>query len=242
MKLDVLAFAAHPDDVEMGMGGTAIKLCRQGLSLGIVDYTKGEMGTRGSKELRMEEAASASEIMGLAVRENLNQPDGKIRPKEEYVRMAVQMIRKYRPEIIFATYFVDRHPDHEGCGQIIKEAMFQTGLPKYETELDGVKQEAYRPRKLFYYMMTYEFTPSFIVDITDTFETKMKAIRAYKSQVYDPDSTEPETLISQPGFFQIFEARARNFGLRIRKEMGEAFYTEEGIEMDLAHFVKNKTL
>lgn len=241
MKLDALAFAAHPDDVEMGMGGTAAKLCRQGLSLGIVDFTKGEMGTRGTKELRMEEAETASQIIGIKIRENLDQPDGGIRPIEEYVKMAVQMIRKYRPEIIFATYFVDRHPDHEGCGQIIKEAMFQTGLPKYITELDGVEQVAYRPRKLFYYMMTYEFVPSFIVDITETFDTKMEAIRAYKSQVYDPESTEPETLISQPGFFKIFEARARNFGLRIRKEMGEAFFTEEGIEMDLANFVNSKT-
>ncbi len=236
MKLDVLAFAAHPDDVEMGMGATMIKLFKNGLSTGIIDFTKGELATRGTKEIRMEEAAAASKILGLSVRENLNLPDGKLTIKEEYVKLAVQMIRKYKPEIIFATYFVDRHPDHEACGELIKKAMFMSGLPKYESEYEGKKQEAYRPKKIFYYMMTYDFPPTFIVDVTETFNLKMEAIKCYKSQIYNPESDEPQTLISQKGFFEIFESRARVYGLKIRKEFGEAFFAEEPIEYFFENF------
>lgn len=237
MKLDVVAFGAHPDDVEMGMGGTLAKLIKDGADAGIVDFTQGETATRGTKETRRVEADEASKILGLKCRENLKLPDGQIRPDKEYVLEIVKMIRKYKPEIIFATYYHDRHPDHEGAGQIVKEAMFLSGLPKVETEYDGKKQEAYRPKKLFFYMMTYDFEPSFIVDITDTFETKMDSIKAYKTQVYDPDSKEPETLISQPAFFKMFEARARNYGFKIRKEFGEAFFAEENIELDLKSYL-----
>ncbi|MFA8343893.1 MAG: bacillithiol biosynthesis deacetylase BshB1 [Rhodothermaceae bacterium] len=237
MKLDVVAFGAHPDDVEMGMGGTIAKLIRQGMDVGIVDFTQGETATRGTKETRTAESMAASEILGLKCRENLKLPDGQIRPDKNYVMEIVKMIRKYKPEIIFATYYHDRHPDHEGAGQIVKEAMFLAGLPKVETTCDGEEQKAYRPKKLFFYMMTYDFEPSFIVDISDTFETKMESIKAYKTQVFDPNSKEPETLISQPAFFKMFEARARNYGFKIRKEFGEAFFAEENIELDLSSYI-----
>lgn len=242
MKLDVLAFAAHPDDVEMGMGGTISKLTSQGLKVGIVDFTKGEMGTRGNEELRMEEAARALSILKLTKRDNLSLPDGSIRPNPDFVKLAVQKIREYKPEIIFANYFIDRHPDHEGCGKIIKEAMFLSGLPKYETKLNKTKQEAYRPKQLFYYMMTTEFSPKFIIDISGHFQNKMEAIKAFSSQIYNPEkeNKEPETFISQPSFFKIFEARARHYGFLIRKEFGEAFYCDEEIELDLLNYLHKR--
>lgn len=237
MELDVLAFAAHPDDVEMGMGGTIAKLAKQGLKTGIVDYTKGELGTRGTPELRMVEAGKSAGILKLAIRDNLGYMDGEIRPDKNLVMEAVKKIRQYRPKIVFANYFVDRHPDHEGCGKIIKEAMFFAGLPKYVTELNREIQEAYRPQKLFFYMMTYEFEPKFIVDISDTFLLKMASIEAFASQIFNPESTEPETFISQPSFYRIFEARARHFGFLIRKEFGEAFYCEEELEYNFENIL-----
>lgn len=237
MELDILAFAAHPDDVEMGMGGTIAKYANQGLKIGIVDFTKGELGTRGNAELRMQEADVSTKILNIAVRENLNFKDGEIRPEKELVNEAIKRIRYYKPKIVFANYFVDRHPDHEGLGKIIREAMFFSGLPKYETKFKDEIQAAYRPSKLFFYMMSYEFKPSFIVDISDSFETKMDSILAYSSQVYNPESDEPETFISRPSFLKIFEARARHFGFLIRKEYGEAFFCEEDIDYDLNYLL-----
>lgn len=238
MKLDALIFAAHPDDVELSIGGTVAKLTDKGLKVGVIDLTQGEMGTRGTVETRYAEAGEASKIMNLTLRDNMKLPDGKLRLNEDYVKVVVEQIRKYQPNIIMAPYFVDRHPDHEGAGKIVKEAFFTSGLQKFVTQLDGVKQDFYRPKKLYYYMQTYEFKPSFVVDISEYLETKMKAVRAYGTQFYDPNSTEPETLISSKNFIQYLEARAKVFGLRIRKEYGEPFICEEDIELDLVHHLK----
>jgi len=232
MNIDILIFTAHPDDAEISIGGTIAKLVKQNRTVGIIDLTKGELGTRGSAETREMEAENASAILGIAIRDNLNIPDGKVKPSQEYIEKVIVQIRKYKPQIIFAPYFNDRHPDHIGTGQIVKEAMFLSGLPKIETTENDTLQDAYRPKKLFYFMMTYEFEPAFIVDISKTLETKIKAIKAFKTQFYDPNSNAPETFISKPDFIRNIEARAKFYGFQIRKEFGEPFYSEEKIEMN----------
>ncbi len=239
MKLDVLVFAAHPDDAELSMGGTIAKFSGEGLKVGIADFTQGELGTRGTPETREQEANSASEILGITVRENLALKDGEIKAEKDAMLKVVNLIRKYTPAIIFAPYSNDRHPDHIGASALVKQAMFFSGLPKIETFDNGKLQTAYRPKKLFYFMQTYQFDPKFIVDISNTFETKMKSVYAYGSQFYNPESKEPETFISQPKFVKYLEARARVYGFQIGKEYGEPFYCEEEIELDLIGLLKN---
>jgi N-acetylglucosamine malate deacetylase 1 len=237
MILDVIVFAAHPDDAELSVGGTIAKYSKAGYKVGIIDLTRGELGTRGSAEIRMTEAANAAKILKLAHRENLEFRDGSIKSNEVYLKTIITKIRKYKPQIIFAPYFNDRHPDHIGTSQLVKEAMFCSGLPKIETEDGGQPQTAYRPRKLFYFMQTYEFEPSFIVDISSTFKTKMESVYAYGTQFHNPESTEPETFISQPIFLKFLEARAQYFGFKIGKEYGEAFFCEEEIEMNITELL-----
>lgn len=237
MILDMLVFAAHPDDAELSMGGTIAKFTKAGLKVGIIDLTKGELGTRGTPEIRQEEAAQASKILNLTHRENLSFKDGSIKFNEEYLSAIISRIRKHQPQIIFAPYFNDRHPDHIGTAQLVKEAMFSSGLSKIVTEIDGQKQIAFRPKKLFYYMQTYEFKPSFIVDVSDTFRFKMEAIDSYGTQFHNPESKEPETFISRPIFTKFLEARARYFGFKIDKEYGEAFFCEEEIELDFRQLI-----
>ena len=239
MNLDVLVFAAHPDDAELSMGGTIAKLTSTGLKVGIIDLSKGELGTRGSAEIRMKEAQNAGEILKIAHRENLGFKDGSLKPNEEYLKKIISKIRKYQPKIIFAPYFNDRHPDHIGTSQLVKEAMFFTGLPKISTEENNRIQSTFRPQKLFYYMQTYEFKPTFIADISGFFESKMKSILAYETQFHNPESLEPETFISQPNFLKFVEARAKYFGFKINKDYGEAFYCEEEIEYDIIAALKH---
>ena len=241
MELDFLAFAAHPDDVELSMSGTVAKMINSGKTFGVVDLTKGELGTRGTIETRKEEADNASKILGLTIRENLGLPDGKLFINDENTTEIIKSIRKYKPKIIFAPHFVDRHPDHEAVGKIVKRAMFLAGLPKVKTMLNGEEQESYRPKKLFYFILTYEFDPTFIVDISDTFETKMKSVKAYTTQfhVEGNKSDEPETFISSPEFIQFLEARAKSYGFKIGKKYGEPFFCEELVEFDLKNYVEN---
>lgn len=238
MVLDVLVFAAHPDDAELSMGGTIAKMCARGLKVGIIDLTKGELGTRGSADSRKQEAQNAAAILKLTVRENLGIKDGSIKPTEDYRKVIISKIRKYQPKIIFAPYFNDRHPDHIGASQLVKEAMFFSGLPKISTEENEKIQIPFRPQKLFYYMQTYEFKPTFIVDISETFETKMKAVRAYETQFHNPESSEPETFISTPNFLKFIEARAQSFGFKIGKNYGEPFFCEEEIEFDFTDLLQ----
>ena len=231
MNLDVLIFAAHPDDAELGMGGTIAKLVAEGKSVGIVDFTEAELSSNGTVEGRRIETQNASKVLNISFRENLKFPDGKIRPKDEIVKRVIIKIRDLQPKIIFAPYFNDRHPDHIGTSKIVKEAVFFSGLKKIETELKGENQNIHRPEKLYYYMQTYEFTPSFIIDISDHFETKMESVRAYKSQFYNPNESGELTFISDPKFIKYLEARARHYGFQIRKEYGEPFFSEEAIEL-----------
>ncbi|HOI28155.1 MAG TPA: bacillithiol biosynthesis deacetylase BshB1 [Melioribacteraceae bacterium] len=240
MELDVLVFAAHPDDAEISMGGTIAKLSSAGLKVGVIDLSKGEMGTRGSVDTRKAEAQKASAILNITQRENLGFKDGGLKFNENYLHIIISRIRKYKPQFVFAPYFNDRHPDHIGTSQLIKEAFFFSGLPKIVTEENDKIQNPNRPKKLFYYMQTYEFDPVFIVDISETFELKMKSILAYSTQFHNPQSVEPETFISQPNFIKNLEARARVFGFKIGKDYGEPFYCEEKIELDLIHMLKKR--
>ncbi len=226
----VVVFAAHPDDAEIGMAGTIAKFSSQGHEVILCDFTKGEMGTRGDEFTRKEEAERSAEILGVKERINLGLPDCGLQNNEDYVKKAVDVIRKYRPKIIFTVYFKDRHPDHVAAGEIVKRAYFLSGVAKYKTNSE---YEAYRPTKLFYYPLSYEFEPSFVVDISEFIDTKMKAIQAFSSQFYNPESNEPETLISSKMFWEYLRARARVAGFKIRKEYGESFITEENIELDI---------
>jgi len=233
MTLDVLVFAAHPDDAELAMGGTIARFADEGFNVGIVDLTRGEMGTRGNAETRTKEALEAAKILKTSIRENLLIPDGDIEISNGNVQKVVLSIRKYRPKIVFAPFYNDRHPDHIGASKLIKRAMFVSGLEKIKTSESEIAQRAYRPAKLFYYMQTYTFEPSFVVDISNFFETKMKAVWAYSTQFHNPESNEPETFISSPEFIEYVDARAKFYGFQIRKKFGEPFYCEEKIELNL---------
>jgi len=223
MKLDILVFAAHPDDAELSCSGTIAAHVAAGYKCGIVDFTKGEMGTRGTPELRMVEAAESSAILGLSVRENLGFEDVKFMNDWERQIEVIKMIRKYQPDIVLANAIKDRHPDHPKAAQLIQQAFFKSGLQKIKTSLDGAKQSAYRPRKLYHYIQTNYIEPDFVADISDFWETKRKSILAFKSQFYDPDSVEPQTLISSPDFMDFIKSRAKEFGHRIGVQYGEGF-------------------
>ena len=238
MNLDSLVFAAHPDDAELAMAGTIAKITANNFKVGIIDFTKGELGTRGTPEIRQEEARKAGDILKISVRENLSIRDGNVIDNQENLMKVITVIRKYKPKIIFAPYFNDRHPDHIDVSILVKRAMFQTGLKKVETFYDGKAQTPFRPTRLYYYMQTYTFEPSFIIDVSDTYETKMEAVRAYKSQFFNPESREPETFISKPNFVNYIESRAKFYGFQIRKNYGEPFYCEEDIELDLISQLK----
>ena len=233
MNLDVMVFAAHPDDAELAIGGTIARYTNSGFRVGIIDLTQGEMGTRGNAEIRQKEAFKAAKILKTSLRENLLIPDGDIEISKGNIRKVVVLMRRYKPKIVFAPFFNDRHPDHISASNLIKRAMFVSGLEKVKTFDKEIVQQAYRPAKLFYYMQTYTFEPSFIVDISDFFETKMESVWAYSTQFHDPESNEPETFISSPEFIDYIAARAKFYGFQIGKKFGEPFYCEEKIELNL---------
>ncbi|NWG27504.1 MAG: bacillithiol biosynthesis deacetylase BshB1 [Ignavibacteriaceae bacterium] len=238
MNLDVLVFAAHPDDAELSMGGTIARFTSQGLKVGVVDLTKAELSTRGNIITRAKETVAASKVLNLKVRENLGIKDGGISLSHDSIKKVVQTIRKYKPSIVFAPYFNDRHPDHIDVSQLIKRSVFSSGLEKFKTSLSGKPQIAYRPKKIFYYMQTYLFQPSFIVDISEFFETKMKSCKAFKSQFHNPSLKREDTFISKPEFLDYVEARAKFYGFQIRKKYGEPFYCEENIEYDFSDLLR----
>lgn len=233
-KIDILAFGAHPDDIEIGMGGTIAKYTSLGKKVVVIDFSRGEMGTRGSVEERKTEADSATEKLGLTLRKNLNLPDGKLNPSDEFVEAAVREIRIYKPKIIFAPYMNDRHPDHIGVSTIVKQAHFFSGVGGYKTYNNSMEQDRYRASYLFYYQQTYEFSPTFLIDISNHFNTKMNSVLAYKTQFYNPKSEQPETFISSPNFLEFLESRAKNYGFKIGKRYAEAFFSETQIELNLS--------
>lgn len=224
-KLDVLALAAHPDDTELCCGGTLAKLVKQGKKVGVLDFTKGEMGTRGTPEDRMKESQRASDIIGLEVRENLGLPDTLLESSRANQKKIIQAIRKYRPHICLVGAPEDRHPDHGNGTRLALDAIFYSGLAKIETAgSKGKPQERWRPSHILHYMQDRPFEPDIVFDISETFEVKKEAILAFETQfnVSNPED-EPETYISGEEFFKGIEARARHFGHLIGATYGEPF-------------------
>ncbi|MFD2036055.1 bacillithiol biosynthesis deacetylase BshB1 [Belliella marina] len=232
MKLDILVFAAHPDDAELACSGTIASQIAKGKKVGIVDFTKGEMGTRGTPEVRLAEASDAAEILKLSSRDNLGFEDIYFLDDHTHQLEIVKMIRKYQPEIVLANAITDRHPDHGKGSSVASKACFMSGLMKIETTLDGVSQTPWRPKYVYHYIQNNYIQPDFVVDISDFWDIKVASIKAFKSQFYDPESKEPQSFISSENFFQFIEARAREFGHSINAKFGEGFTKERmlGIE------------
>jgi N-acetylglucosamine malate deacetylase 1 len=224
MKLDILVLAAHPDDAELGCGGTIAKHISEGKKVGIVDLTRGELGTRGTAETRDQEAKDSAKILGVSTRENLGLRDGFFQNDSETQLTVIRAIRKFKPEIVLANAVYDRHIDHGKGALLAHDACFLSGLVKIETRDDnGTLQEPWRPKVVYHYIQSVLVEPDFIVDVSDAWETKMKSIRAFKTQFYDPKSNEPETYISSPAFLNMIESRGIEFGHAIGKKYGEGF-------------------
>jgi len=225
-KLHILAIGVHPDDLELGCAGTIVKHTQMGQPVGILDLTQGELGTRGTPEIRLQEAHDAARLMGVSVRENAGMADGFFQNDKEHQLKLVYYIRKYQPDIVIANALEDRHPDHGRAGKLIADACFLAGLRKIETTEDGQQQQAWRPKRIFHIIQDRFIEPSFIVDVSDTFDRKMEAIQAYKSQFHDPRSDEPVTYIAQQGFLKKIESRSLLLGQRIGAKHGEGFICE----------------
>ena len=228
MKLDILVLAAHPDDAELTCGGTILAHVAQGKTVGIVDLTQGELGTRGTVEIRRQEAEVASDILGLRVRENLRLPDGFFQNNREHQLAVVGAIRRFRPEIVLASAVADRHPDHGRAASLITDACFLAGLRRVETPgEDGTFQSPWRPRCVYHFIQDRYLTPDLVVDVSIHWEKKLAAIRAYKSQFYDPESAEPLTYIASEGFMDAISARGMEMGHHIGVKYGEGFTKEK---------------
>jgi bacillithiol biosynthesis deacetylase BshB1 len=231
-KLDILAIGVHPDDVELGCSGTIIKEINRGKKVGILDLTQGELGSRGTIESRYEEAANAAMIMGVQLRENLKMRDGFFENNEEHQRKLITAIRKYQPEIIITNSLDDRHPDHGRAAKLTSDSCFLSGLRKVESaDENGKGQEPWRPKYVFHYIQDRYHEPDFVIDITDVFELRMEAIKAYTTQFYNPENEDdgPQTYISTPEFLESIIARARVIGKKIGVRYGEGFNTEKRI-------------
>jgi len=232
MKLDILVIAVHPDDAELCCSGTILKHIALGKKVGIVDLTRGELGTRGTAETRDEEAADSAKILGLHVRENLGMRDGFFQNDEFHRLEVIKVIRKYQPEIILSNALEDRHPDHGRAGDLVYDSVFLSGLPKIETLIDGVKQEAHRPRLLLQYIQDRYLKPDIIVDISDHMDKKIESIKAFKTQFYNPDVDGLQTYISSPEFFESVIGRSREFGKSIGATFGEGFTSRKLLGVD----------
>ena len=233
MKLDILAFSAHPDDVELSASGTVLKHIAAGKKVGIIDLTQGELGSRGTPETRKAEAEDSSKILGLTVRHNLKMADGFFEINENNKRLIIEQIRNYKPDIILANADCDRHPDHGRASKLVSEAVFLSGLCKLNTEIGGVTQEPHRPSAVYHYIQDYYIEPDIVIDVTDFFEQKMQSILAFKTQFFDPNSSEPETPISSKEFMEYVESRMRHFGRPIGVEYAEGFTVERYPGVDL---------
>ena len=219
---------AHPDDIELNCGGTVLKLAESGKNVGIIDLTEGELSTRGSRKSRVLETSAASKLLGISFRENLKIRDGSIEINKINREKIIRVLRKYKPEIVFAPYPNDRHPDHIYAGNLIRESVFYSGLMKIRT--DNLK--AFRPRKLFFYRSAIDIPVSFIFDISSVFKKKLEVLKCYRTQFYDSESNEPETFISSSFFRNEIEARARHYGFKIGAEFGEPYYSYDAIRIN----------
>ncbi|MCZ2460849.1 MAG: bacillithiol biosynthesis deacetylase BshB1 [Chitinophagales bacterium] len=227
MKLDILAFGVHPDDVDFSCAGTLLRHIELGKKAGIIDLTAGEMGTRGSGPLRLEEAQKAAKILGVEVRENLRFEDAFFSNDKEHILEVIKMIRKYQPEIVLANAIRDRHPDHGRAAKLLYDACFYSGLIRIETSIDGEQQEAWRPKAVYHYIQDRDIKPDFLVDITPYFDKKIEAILSFSSQFYNPEKKDlPISTLSEKGFLDMFKGRARHYGREANFEKAEGFTVE----------------
>lgn len=244
MKLDILAIGVHPDDVELGCSGTIINEVNAGKKVGILDLTEGELGTRGTVATRYEEATNAAKILGVSLRENMQFRDGFFVNDETHQLALIKKIRAYQPEVVFSNVLEDRHPDHGRAGQLISDACFLAGLSKIKTVVDYKEQERWRPKYVFQYIQDRLYEPDFIVDISDVYGQRMKAIEAYATQFYSGrnNDDEPQTYISTPDFFESITARARLMGKRIGVRHGEGFLSVKDLGIkNLDAFIMRET-
>jgi len=234
MKLDILAFGAHPDDVELGCGATIAKATFNGKKVGVVDLTEGELGTNGTIETRYAEAEAASKILGLSVRENLKFADGFFENNKAHQLEVIKMIRKYKPEIVLCNAIQDRHIDHGKGSKLVSDACFLSGLVKIETELDGKPQEKWRPKHVYHYIQWNNIKPDFVVDVSGFIDAKMNSVFAYKTQFYFPErgENEPKTPITSKNFTDSLKFRAVDLGRLIGKDHGEGFTVERYVAVN----------
>ena len=232
MKLDILAFAAHPDDVELSCSGTLLKHIKLGYKVGICDLTRGELGSRGTAETRDEEAKESSKILGIHLRENLQLADGFFQNNKDHQLKVIEVIRKYKPSIVLANAKSDRHPDHGKAAKLVADSCFLSGLVKVKTEWEGQEQEHWRPEHVYHYLQDYWHDPDFVVDVTNEWETRMKSVLAFKTQFYNPEDTSEPTPISTPEFLKHIEGRALQLGRLIGTTYGEGFTTDKALAVD----------
>ena len=233
MELDILVFGAHPDDVELGCAGTVIKEVQKGKKVGIIDLTRGELGTRGSAKSRDAETKVATEIMKVEIRENMNFKDGFFKNDEQHKLALIKKIRQYKPEIVITNAISDRHPDHSRGSRIIVDACFLAGLEKIDTN-----QDTWRPRAIYHYIQFNNLTPDLVVDISEQMDLKLKAVKTYKTQFYDPNSDESETIISKKGFLDSVIYRAKDLGRQSNCEYAEGFISNQLPKVDSLRDIK----
>ncbi|MGC1471313.1 MAG: bacillithiol biosynthesis deacetylase BshB1 [Psychroserpens sp.] len=232
MKLDILAFGAHPDDVELSCAATIAKEVANGKRVGVIDLTRGELGTRGTAETRAEEASAAAAVLGLSIRENLGFADGFFINDREHQMEVIKMIRKYQPDIVLCNAIDDRHIDHGKGSTLVSDACFLSGLLKIETEIDGKPQQLWRPKLVYHYIQWKSIEPDFVVDVSEYMDTKVASVLAYKTQFYNPDSKDPQTPISSQNFTDSITYRARDLGRLIGVEFAEGFTVERFVAVD----------
>ncbi len=238
MKLDILAIGVHPDDIELSCAGTLLKHISLGKKCGILDLTAGELGTRGSAELRLKEAADAAKILGVSVRDNLKMADGFFKNDKEHQLEIIKKIREYQPEIILCNAVSDRHPDHGRAAALVSDACFYSGLIRIETLLNGLNQQKWRPKAVYHYIQDRQLKPDFIVDVTGFVDKKMEAVKAFKSQFHNPESNEPESPISVKNFLDVVKSKMTVWGRDAGFEFAEGFTVERTIGINnLFHFI-----
>ncbi len=226
MKVDILAFGAHPDDVELGAGATIAKAVKEGNTVAVIDLTQGELGTRGSVEIRQQESAAANKILGISYRENLDLPDGFFKNDRESQLKVIKAIRKYQPKIVLCNAIDDRHIDHGKGSKLVSDSCFLSGLKKIETEDENGPQQQWRPQVVYHYIQWKNIDPDFVIDVSDTIEQKIESIKAYASQIYNPKTKEPSTPISSKNFLDSVHYRAKDLGRLIGVEAAEGFTSE----------------
>lgn len=228
-KMDILAFGAHPDDVEIGAGGTVISCVQKGMKVAVVDLTQGQLGSRGSAALRLVEAKNSAELMGLAARENLAMEDGFFEVDQQHLIKVIEMVRKYQPEIVLCNAPSDRHPDHGRGSALVERACFLSGLAKIETSYDGQEQGPWRPKVVYKYIQDYYLKPDFVYDVTGLWDQKIAALQCFSSQFYKGDTSEPKTPISGAEYFDFLKGRAMEMGRPAGFILGEGFITSRPI-------------